>query len=174
MAMEYALFKTGPLTMPPSQLGAFSKKIRVSRRRISSGTCSRLARQVRLPLHISCHHSQRVHLRPASRGWVRIASSDPAAHPEIKLNYLDEPVDRRVVVDAMRCTRRIMAAKALAKFEPEEFRPDAPLTVTRTLRGRPASWARHLPRWAPAKWAATRWLSSTTASVCAAFSASGW
>ena len=64
-------------------------------------------------------------LRPRSRGWVRIASPDPAAYPEIKLNYLCEPEDRRIAVDAMRYTRRIMAAKALARFEPEEFRPGA-------------------------------------------------
>jgi choline dehydrogenase len=64
-------------------------------------------------------------LRPASRGWVRIKSPDPSAHPEIKLNYLKEDEDRRVALDAMRFTRRIMAASALAKYAPEEFRPGA-------------------------------------------------
>jgi choline dehydrogenase len=44
-------------------------------------------------------------------------------YPEIRLNYLQAPEDRRVAVDAMRFTRRIMAAKALAKYRPEEFRP---------------------------------------------------
>jgi choline dehydrogenase len=62
-------------------------------------------------------------LRPASRGSVRITSPDPAAHPDIKLNYLSAPEDRRVAVDAVRFTRRIMAASALAKYAPEEFRP---------------------------------------------------
>ncbi|HEU4647227.1 MAG TPA: GMC oxidoreductase, partial [Burkholderiales bacterium] len=62
-------------------------------------------------------------LRPASRGWVRIKSKDPADYPEIKLNYLSAPEDRKVAVDGMRYTRRIMAAKALAKYRPEEFRP---------------------------------------------------
>jgi choline dehydrogenase len=62
-------------------------------------------------------------LRPASRGWVRIQSADAADYPEIKLNYLAAPEDRRVAVDGMRYTRRIMAAKALAKYHPEEFRP---------------------------------------------------
>jgi len=64
-------------------------------------------------------------LRPRSRGWVRITSPDPAAYPEIKLNYLSELEDRRIAVDAIRYTRRIMAAKALARFQPEEFRPGA-------------------------------------------------
>jgi choline dehydrogenase len=44
-------------------------------------------------------------------------------YPDIKLNYLCAPEDRRVAVDAMRFTRRIMAANALARFQPEEFRP---------------------------------------------------
>jgi choline dehydrogenase len=56
---------------------------------------------------------------------VRIRSTDPAAHPEIKLNYLSTEDDRRVAVQGMRFTRRIMAAKALAQYEPEEFRPGA-------------------------------------------------
>jgi choline dehydrogenase len=54
---------------------------------------------------------------------VRITSPDPAAHPEIKLNYLATEEDRRVAVDGMRFTRRIMAAKALERYTPEEFRP---------------------------------------------------
>ena len=62
-------------------------------------------------------------LRPSSRGWVRIKSADPAAHPEIRLNYLSTAEDRKVAVDGVRFTRRIMQAKALAKYAPEEYRP---------------------------------------------------
>jgi choline dehydrogenase len=54
---------------------------------------------------------------------VRIRSPDAADHPEIKLNYLSTPEDRKVAVDGMRFTRRIMASEALKKYEPEEFRP---------------------------------------------------
>jgi choline dehydrogenase len=54
---------------------------------------------------------------------VRIKSADPAAYPEIRLNYLSTEEDRKVAVAGMRFTRRIMAAKALAKYQPEEFRP---------------------------------------------------
>jgi choline dehydrogenase len=72
-------------------------------------------------------------LRPTSRGWVRIRSADPAAHPEIKLNYLETAEDRRVAVDGMRFTRRIMAAKALAKYEPEEYRPGVSVRNDREL-----------------------------------------
>ena len=125
MALEYALFKTGPLTMPPSQLGAFARSDPASQPPTSNGTCSRCRstssaiRFTRFPRsRRACAICDRV-----SRGWVRITSPDPAVYPEIKLNYLREPEDRRIAVDAIRYTRRIMAAKALARFEPDEFRP---------------------------------------------------
>jgi choline dehydrogenase len=127
MALEYALFKTGPLTMPPSQLGAFTK----SDPSQASANIQYHVQPLSLdkfgdPLHAFPAITPSVcNLRPRSRGWVRIASPDPAAYPEIKLNYLCDPEDRRIAVDAMRYTRRIMAASALARFEPEEFRPGA-------------------------------------------------
>ena len=62
-------------------------------------------------------------LRPTSRGFVRVKSKNPLDHPEIRLNYLATDEDRRVAVDGMRFTRRIMAARALAAYQPEEFRP---------------------------------------------------
>jgi choline dehydrogenase len=127
MAAEYALFKTGPLTMPPSQLGAFS-------RTDEAQTTPNIEWHVQPlsldkfgdPLHKFPAITPSVcNLRPRSRGWVRITSPDPATYPEIKLNYLSAPEDRSVAVDAMRYTRRIMAARALARFVPEEFRPGA-------------------------------------------------
>jgi choline dehydrogenase len=125
MALEYALFKTGPLTMPPSQLGAFAR----SDPNRPTANIEWHVQPLSLdkfgdPLHTFPAITPSVcNLRPLSRGWVRVTSPDPAAHPEIKLNYLCDAEDRRVAVDAMRYTRRIMAAKALARFEPEEFRP---------------------------------------------------
>jgi choline dehydrogenase len=56
---------------------------------------------------------------------VRIKAPDPFIYPEIRLNDLSAPEDRKVAVDAMRFTRRIMAAPALARYRPEEFRPGA-------------------------------------------------
>jgi len=54
-------------------------------------------------------------------------------YPEIRLNYLSAEEDRRVAVDAMRFTRRIMAAKALEKHQPEEYRPGPSVTSEREL-----------------------------------------
>jgi choline dehydrogenase len=125
MAAEYAVFKTGPLTMPPSQLGAFAR----SDDKQPTANIEWHVQPLSLdkfgdPLHTFPAITPSVcNLRPLSRGSVRIASPDPAAHPEIKLNYLCAPEDRRIAVDAMRFTRRIMAANALARFKPNEFRP---------------------------------------------------
>ncbi|HYR34014.1 MAG TPA: GMC oxidoreductase, partial [Burkholderiales bacterium] len=127
MAAEYFLFRTGPLTMPPSQAGAFAKSD-------PAQPTPNIEWHVQ-PLSLD-KFGDRLHsfpaitpsvcnLRPSSRGWVRIKSTDPAAYPEIRLNYLSTEEDRRVAVDAMRFTRRIMAARALAKYQPEEHRPGA-------------------------------------------------
>ena len=125
MGLEYLFRRTGPLTMPPSQLGAFAKSD-------PSQPTPNIEWHVQPlsldkfgdPLHPFPAITPSVcNLRPSSRGWVRITSPDPAAYPEIRLNYLATPEDRKVAVDGMRFTRRIMAAKALAKYEPEEFRP---------------------------------------------------
>ncbi|HYG56174.1 MAG TPA: GMC family oxidoreductase N-terminal domain-containing protein [Burkholderiales bacterium] len=125
MAFEYFAFRTGPLTMPPSQAGAFAKSD-------PSQPTPNIEWHVQPlsldkfgdPLHSFPAITPSVcNLRPKSRGWVRIKSQDPAQYPEIRLNYLKEDEDRKVAVDAMRFTRRIMAAKALAKYEPEEYRP---------------------------------------------------
>jgi len=135
MAAEYFVFRTGPLTMPPSQAGAFAKSD-------PSQPTPNIEWHVQPlsldkfgdPLHSFPAITPSVcNLRPASRGWVRIKSSDPLAHPEIRLNYLKEEADRKVAVDGMRFTRRIMAAKALARYEPEEFRPGASIAKDHEL-----------------------------------------
>ena len=135
MGLEYLLMRTGPLTMPPSQLGAFARSD-------PSQPTPNIEWHVQPlsldkfgdPLHPFPAITPSVcNLRPTSRGWVRIKSADPAAHPEIKLNYLSTPEDRKVAVDGMRFTRRIMAAKALAKYEPEEFRPGPAVSSTEDL-----------------------------------------
>jgi len=125
MAAEYFLFRTGPLTMPPSQAGAFAKSD-------PSQPTPNIEWHVQPlsldkfgdPLHGFPAITPSVcNLRPSSRGFVKVKSKNPLDHPEIRLNYLSTEEDRRVAVDGMRFTRRIMAAKALAKYQPEEFRP---------------------------------------------------
>jgi choline dehydrogenase len=72
-------------------------------------------------------------LRPTSRGHVRINSADPRAHPAIAPNYLATPEDRQVAITGLRFTRRIMAAPALARFEPVEWKPGPELESDQEL-----------------------------------------
>jgi choline dehydrogenase len=130
MGLEYALFRRGPLTMAPSQLGAFAKSD-------SSRATPDLEYHVQPlsldrfgePLHpFPAFTASVCNLRPESRGVVRLKSPDPTAVPAISPNYLATERDRSVAADAIRLTRRICAAPALARFEPEEFLPGAGLT----------------------------------------------
>ena len=130
MAAEYFMFRTGPLTMPPSQLGAFTKSD-------ASQPTANMEWHVQPlsldkfgdPLHSFPAITPSVcNLRPSSRGWVRIRSPKPSDYPEIRLNYLSTGEDRRIALEGIRQTRRIMAARAMAKHQPEEYRPGASIT----------------------------------------------
>ena len=125
MGLEYLLFKTGPLTMPPSQLGAFARSD-VSQR---SANIEWHVQPLSLdkfgdPLHrFNAITPSVANLQPTSRGHVRIRDADPRQAPAITLNYLSTDEDLRVAVAGLRFTRRIMAAQALARFEPQEWKP---------------------------------------------------
>ena len=125
MGIEYALFRRGPLTMAPSQLGGFAR----SDARVETADLEYHVQPLSLdkfgePLHpFPAFTASVCHLRPESRGEVAIESPDPFAAPAIRPRYLSTETDRAVAVAAMRLTRRIVAAPALARFAPEEFRP---------------------------------------------------
>jgi choline dehydrogenase len=125
MGLEYLLFKTGPLTMPPSQLGAFAK----SDPREATPDIEWHVQPLSLEKFGDALHPfpaitpSVCNLRPTSRGTVRIRSADPMAAPEIRLNYLSTTEDRAVAARSMRITRTIMAAAPLARYFPEEWRP---------------------------------------------------
>ena len=125
MGLEYLLFKTGPLTMPPSQLGAFAKSDPAQPTPNIEWHVQPLSLdKFGDPLHPFPAITPSVcNLRPTSRGWVRITAPDPFAAPEIQVNYLSTDADRRVAADGMRFTRRIMGSKALSRYSPEEWRP---------------------------------------------------
>jgi len=129
MGLEYLLFKTGPMTMPPSQLGAFAK----SDPNQISANIEWHVQPLSLdkfgdPLHTFNAITPSVcNLRPSSRGHVQIKSSNWHDHPAITMNYLSTEEDRQVAINGLRFTRRIMAAKALSRFEPEEWNPGSDL-----------------------------------------------
>ncbi len=126
MALEYALYRTGPLTMAPSQLGAFLKSDPTQ----PTPNMEYHVQPLSLdkfgdPLHpFPAFTASICNLRPASRGTVRIKSTDPRAHPAIMLNYLSAPEDRRIAAQGLRMTRRIVAGtQTMKKYSPEEFLP---------------------------------------------------
>lgn len=127
MGIEYALFRRGPLSMAPSQLGAFAK----SDPAFETANLEYHVQPLSLdrfgePLHpFPAITASVCNLRPTSRGRVHLESPDPATPPAIAPNYLATPEDRRVAADAIRLTRRIMAARAMARYRPEEYRPGA-------------------------------------------------
>ena len=125
MGLEYLLFRTGPLTMPPSQLGAFAR----SDEKQASANLEWHVQPLSLdsfgePLHRYNAITPSVcNLRPSSRGHVRIKTPNPDDHPAITLNYLSTEEDRALAVCGLEFTRKIMAARALAPFTPAEVKP---------------------------------------------------
>jgi choline dehydrogenase len=123
--MEYALWRRGPMTMAPSQLGAFvrsdpSRETPNLQYHVQPLTLPKFGE----PLDpFPAFTASVANLRPTSRGWVRITSPNPHVHPEIRPNYLSTEDDRRVAADAIRVTRHIVSMPALAQYRPEEFRP---------------------------------------------------
>ncbi|MDH3472909.1 MAG: choline dehydrogenase [Rhodospirillales bacterium] len=125
MALEYALFRRGPMTMAPSQLGAFAKsdpgrETPNLEYHVQPLSLDRFGE----PLHpFPAFTASVCNLRPESRGWIRIAAPDPRVQPSIRPNYLSAPADRKVAAEALRLTRRICAQPALARYRAEEFKP---------------------------------------------------
>ena len=125
IATEYALKRSGPMSMSPSQLGAFARSDPAQARPNLEYHVQPLSLdKFGDPLHAFDAFTASVcNLRPTSRGSVHITTRDPRAAPLIAPNYLATPEDLRVAVDALRLTRRIAAAPALARYQPEELLP---------------------------------------------------
>ncbi|MGR3481784.1 GMC family oxidoreductase [Salipiger marinus] len=125
IGLDYLLRRRGPMSMAPSQLGAFSR----SREGLETPDLEYHVQPLSLdafgsPLHRWPALTASVcNLRPESRGEVRLASADPRAAPVIAPNYLSTPGDLRVAADAIRQVRRIMGQPAMARYRPEEMAP---------------------------------------------------
>ncbi|HEY4982704.1 MAG TPA: GMC family oxidoreductase N-terminal domain-containing protein [Pseudolabrys sp.] len=127
MGLDYLLRRRGPMTMAPSQLGAFTR---------SDPTQDRANIQYQVqplsldkfgePLHpFPAFTASVANIRPTSRGALTLKSADPMLPPAIKPNYLATPEDRRVAADSIRVTRAIVAQPALQKYAPIEYLPGA-------------------------------------------------
>jgi len=125
IGMEYALFRSGPMSMAPSQLGAFARSsLDEATPNLQYHVQPLSLEKFGDPLHgFPAFTASVCNLRPSSRGHVRIASNDSYAAPKITPNYLSTDADRRTAALALALTRRIVAAPALARYRPEEFKP---------------------------------------------------
>ncbi len=125
MALQYALLRRGPMSMAPSQMGAFARSSpSLERADLEYHVQPLSLERFGEPLHAFAAFTASVcNLRPSSRGTVHAASRDYTAPPEIAPNYLSTDDDRRVAVESIRLTRRIVAQPALAPYSPEEFKP---------------------------------------------------
>ena len=125
IGLEYLLHRTGPMSMAPSQLGAFTRSdpsqpwpnIEYHVQPLSLDAFGE-------PLHpFPAFTASVCNLNPTSRGTVHIQSADNALAPRIAPNYLATDADRQVAANSLRVTRRIAAQPALAKYQPEEWKP---------------------------------------------------
>ena len=125
IGMEYVFKRSGPMSMAPSQLGAFTRSsadqvhpnIEYHVQPLSLDAFGE-------PLHnFPAFTASVCNLNPTSRGTVELTSPNFADAPKIAPNYLSTPEDRQVAADSLRVTRRIAAQPALAKYQPEEWKP---------------------------------------------------
>lgn len=136
MGLQYLLMRSGPMTMPPSTLGAFAK----SDPALVSADLEWHVQPLSLkkfgePLHRFGAITPSVcNLRPTSRGYVRIASADPLIYPKIACNYLSTDTDRQIAVRGLRMTRQIMAAPSMARYRPEELLPGPNMVTDEELQ----------------------------------------
>lgn len=125
IGLQYALTRSGPMSMAPSQLGAFAR----SSRDVATPDLEYHVQPLTLEAFGENLHdfpamtASVCNLRPESRGHVRITSPDPLAHPEIAPNYLSTVNDQLVAARSIRLTRKIMAQAPMARYRPEEFKP---------------------------------------------------
>jgi choline dehydrogenase len=135
IALEYALRRTGPMSMAPSQLGAFAKS--------DPGRVHANLQYHVQPLSLRAYDqpidsfpaftASVCNLNPTSRGSVQIRSTDVNAPPRIAPNYLATAEDRRVAADSLRLTRHIVAQPALAAYQPVEHLPGPQFTSDEEL-----------------------------------------
>jgi choline dehydrogenase len=125
IALDYLLRRRGPMTMAPSQLGAFTRSDpRQDRANIQYHVQPLSLGKFGEPLHTFPAFTASVaNVRPTSRGAVTLKSADPAQAPAIAPNYLSTPEDRQVAADSIRVTRKIVSQPALRKYAPVEFLP---------------------------------------------------
>jgi choline dehydrogenase len=125
IGLEYAFKRTGPMSMAPSQLGAFTRSDPAQPYPNLEYHVQPLSLEAfGQPLHtFNAMTASVCNLNPTSRGTVHIKTGQFEDAPAIAPNYLSTDVDRKIAADSLRLTRHIMAQSALQKYQPQEFKP---------------------------------------------------
>ncbi|HWK01010.1 MAG TPA: GMC family oxidoreductase N-terminal domain-containing protein [Xanthobacteraceae bacterium] len=125
MGLQYAFLRTGPLTMPPSQMGIFTRSDKSRERANLEFHVQPLSLdKFGDPLHTFPAFTMSVcNLQPASRGTIRLKTSKPGDAPEIRPNYLSADEDKKVAADSIRVARDIVRAPKMQQYRPEEILP---------------------------------------------------
>ena len=125
MGIQYALFRTGPLTASAGQVGIFTRsRPELEAPDIQFHFIGFSADRPGEGLHKFSGFSQNVcQLRPESRGEILLKSADPMAAPAIHPNYLSAEIDRTVLLDGLKLGRRIAAQPAMRAFIDSEYLP---------------------------------------------------
>jgi choline dehydrogenase len=127
IGLEYLFKRSGPMSMAPSQLGAFAYSSPTQK----SANVEYHVQPLSLDKFGEDLHSFNAftasvcNLRPTSRGSVHINSLDPEAPPVIAPNYLATEEDRKIAAESLRLTRKIVQSPALKPYSPEEYKPGA-------------------------------------------------
>ena len=135
MGVDYALRRRGPLTMAPSQMGAFVR----SAPEYETANIEFHFQPLSLDnwgdgLHrFEAFTASVCNLRPSSRGSLHLSGPDATAQPDIRPNYLSTEEDRRVAVDSLKWARRIVSQPAMAAYKPEEYKPGAHVASDKEL-----------------------------------------
>jgi choline dehydrogenase len=125
IGLQYLLTRSGPMSMAPSQLGAFAKSSPAFDRANVEFHVQPLSLEAfGQPLHDFDAMTVSVcNLRPTSRGSVHIRDADMHSAPDIAPNYLSTQADQAVAADSIRLARAVMAQPAMRRYSPEEFKP---------------------------------------------------
>ncbi len=128
IGLEYLLRRTGPMSMAPSQLGAFAKTAFQTRANVQYHVQPLSLERFGENLHpFNAFTASVCNLQPSSVGSVHISSADFMASPLINPNYLSTITDRKVAVESIELTRKIISQPALSQFCPMEYKPGAHL-----------------------------------------------
>ncbi|MCR5859938.1 GMC family oxidoreductase [Mesorhizobium sp. J428] len=127
MGVDYALRRRGPLTMAPSQMGAFVR----SQPHYETANLEFHFQPLSLDawgdgLHpFDAFTASVCNLRPTSRGSIHVSGPTVTDPPDIRPRYLSTEEDKQVAVDSLKWARRIVSQPAMAPYRPQEYKPGA-------------------------------------------------